>query len=183
MAFTSITPLSPYTFVGATTGTRGAGGLVPTPQPGDQGKLLQGDGTWSSNLSFDSSGSATFEHAISETSQNSFSTSLSSGVNINVSAGTVILGSGVGTITGFNFINIPETVNRATTVSLVLLNTGSYTYSKTCTVNGTSVPAGIRWAAGASPIATTGTDVLSFGIIRDSSNNIRVFGFSNTNLF
>jgi len=50
MAFTSLTPLSPYTFVGATTGTRGAGGLVPTPNAGEQGKFLKGDGTWAGSL-------------------------------------------------------------------------------------------------------------------------------------
>lgn len=50
MAFTSITSLSPYTFVGATSGTRGAGGLIPTPQAGDQGKFLKGDGTWTNSV-------------------------------------------------------------------------------------------------------------------------------------
>jgi hypothetical protein len=46
MAFTSITSLSPYTFVGATSSIPGAGGLIPTPQAGDQEKFLKGDGTW-----------------------------------------------------------------------------------------------------------------------------------------
>lgn len=212
MAFTSITPLSPYTFVGATTGARGAGGLIPTPQAGDQGKLLQGDGTWSSSFylrsgvqednfydcgisgahvfrgaanehfRIDGSGAAIFSNAISETSQNSFTTTLGAGVNIDLAAGTVLLGSGDATITGFNFTNVPQATNRSTTASVFLSNTGSFSYGRTCTVNGTNVAGGIRWSAGVTPTASTGVDILTFAIVRDNSSNVMVFGFSTTNL-
>lgn len=92
MAFTSITPLSPYTFVGATTGTRGAGGLVPTPQPGDQGKFLRGDGTWAGSLGAVGGGT----NAIFwENDQNvTVNYSITSGKNA-VSAGPITIANGI----------------------------------------------------------------------------------------
>lgn len=40
-------PTLPTNFTGATSSTAGTNGLVPAPAAGDQGKVLMGDGTWS----------------------------------------------------------------------------------------------------------------------------------------
>lgn len=53
-------------FVGATAGTDGASGFVPTPVAGQQGSVLLGDGTWSTGVSF-ISGAATFQNASNST--------------------------------------------------------------------------------------------------------------------
>jgi len=73
MAFSSITPLSPYTLVGATSGNYGAGGLVPTPNPGDQSKYLKGDGTWALAGSIQGSGSDEVFFLNDRTVNNSYS--------------------------------------------------------------------------------------------------------------
>ena len=44
------TAVTPSDFTGATSGTAGANGLVPAPSAGDNGKVLQGDGTWTNRL-------------------------------------------------------------------------------------------------------------------------------------
>lgn len=127
-------------------------------------------------------GNFVFFDAISETTQNSFSTSVGAGLNFDVTSGTVFLGSGSSNITGFNFINVPTNNNRSLTVSAMLLNTGSYTYGDSCTINGSNVAGGVRWPLGIQPTATTGTDILTFSIIRDNAGNTRVFAFTTTNL-
>lgn len=43
----SNTPTPPTNFTGATSSTAGTNGLVPAPAAGDQGKVLMGDGSWS----------------------------------------------------------------------------------------------------------------------------------------
>ena len=127
-------------------------------------------------------GNFVFFDAISETTQNSFSTSVGAGLNFDVTSGTVFLGSGSSNITGFNFINVPTNNSRSLTVSTMLLNNTSYIYGDACTVNGTLIPGGVRWAGGSIPYATTGTDILTFSIVRDNAGTTRVFGFGATNL-
>lgn len=127
-------------------------------------------------------GNVLFLDSISETAQNSFTTSIGSNMNIDVAAGTIFLGSGSTNITGFSFSNVPTSNSRGITLTTMILNSGSYSYPKICTVNGTNVAGGVRWPNNYQPAATTGTDVLTFSIVRDSASNIRVFGFSATNL-
>lgn len=92
MAFSSLTSLSPYTFIGATTGSRGAGGLVPTPGSGDVGKFLRGDGSWGGSLGAAGGGtdSLFYENDIIMNSNYSIST----GKNA-MSAGPITIQNGI----------------------------------------------------------------------------------------
>lgn len=128
-------------------------------------------------------GNVLFFDAITETSQNAFNTTIAGGsLTFNVQAGTVILGSASSSITGYNFNNVPTGNNRCLTLTAMILNTGSYTYGDLCAINGSGIPGGCRWAYGVTPVATTGTDVLTFSIVRDSAGTTRVFGFSTINV-
>lgn len=136
----------------------------------------------SERLRVENDGNVLFLDSISETAQNAFTTSIGANMNVDVSAGTIFLGSGSTNITGFNFSNVPTSNSRGVTITTMILNSGAYSYPKTCTVNGTNVAGGVRWPNNFQPAATTGTDVLTFSIVRDNASNIRVFGFSATNL-
>lgn len=136
----------------------------------------------SERIRVENDGNVLFLDSISETAQNAFTTSIGSNMNIDVGAGTIFLGSGSTNITGFSFSNVPTSNSRGITITTMILNSGSYTYPKTCTVNGTNIAGGVRWPNNYQPGATTGTDILTFSIVRDNASNTRVFGFSATNL-
>lgn len=92
MAFTSLTSLSPYTFIGATTGTRGAGGLVPTPNPADAGRFLKGDGTWAGSVGAVGGGSNALFWENDQTMTVNYT--ITSGKNA-MSAGPITIANGV----------------------------------------------------------------------------------------
>jgi hypothetical protein len=128
-------------------------------------------------------GNVLFLDAVTETSINAFNTTIPGGNLIfNVQNGTVVLGSASSSITGYNFNSVPTGGNRSITVTAMILNTGSYTYGDLCAVNGSGIPGGVRWAYGVAPVATTGTDVLTFSVVRDSTGATRVFGFTTSNM-
>lgn len=77
---------------GASSGTAGASGLVPTPSAGDEGKYLKGDGTWGTVSS--SSGANTDLSNLTATGESHFQAPLVSGTNIKTINNTSLLGSG-----------------------------------------------------------------------------------------
>jgi len=69
---------------------------------------------------------------------------------------------------------------QSVTVTLIIDASAASTYGDGCTVDGTSVPTGVRWSGGSPPIATSNTDILTFLIVKDSAGNLRVYGQGNT---
>jgi hypothetical protein len=115
---------------------------------------------------------------------NSFNTTLaptSGALTINTLLGTCVLGTLTSSVTSWNFTNVPTDSGKSTMVSVVLSGNTAYTYGDACTVNGASVSGGIKWCAGIVPTSTSGTDIISFLIIRDQSGTVQVFGSATTN--
>jgi hypothetical protein len=115
---------------------------------------------------------------------NSFNTTLaptSGTLTINTLLGTCVLGTLNSSVTLWDFTNVPTDSGKSTMVSVVLSGNTAYTYGDACTVNGASVSGGIKWCAGIVPTATSGTDIISFLIIRDQSGTVQVFGSATTN--
>lgn len=120
---------------------------------------------------------------VSETVVNNFNTTLapSSGTfTINTSTGTVILGDLNASVTTWAFTNVPTTNSKATTITLIINGDTSQTYGDACTVNGTSISGGVKWAGGSAPTATNNFDILTFTIVREGAGTINVFGSANT---
>jgi hypothetical protein len=92
MAFSSITNTAAYTFIGATSGTVGVGGLIPAPNAGDQKKFLRGDGLWSFPSGAVGGGNDAIFFENDATMRNDYT--ISSGRNA-MSAGPITIESGV----------------------------------------------------------------------------------------
>lgn len=73
-------------FTGATAGDAGASGLVPAPAAGDQGKFLQGDGTWT-NPTMPTVNDATITITQGGVTKGSFTLNQASGDTIALDAG------------------------------------------------------------------------------------------------
>ena len=69
---------------------------------------------------------------------------------------------------------------QSLTVTLIIDASTASTYGDGCTVDGASIPTGVRWSGGSPPIATSNTDILTFLIVKDSSGTVRVYGQGNT---
>jgi hypothetical protein len=123
---------------------------------------------------------------ITETSVNNFNTTLSpsSGtLTIDTSVGTVILGDLNASVITWAFTNVPTANNRATTITLIIDGDTSQTYGEACSVNGSTIVGGVKWAGGSAPASTDAFDIISFTIVKDGAGTINVFGSGNTNLF
>ena len=69
---------------------------------------------------------------------------------------------------------------QSLTITLIIDASTASTYGDGCTVDGASIPTGVRWSGGSPPIATSNTDILTFLIVRDSAGLTRVYGQGNT---
>ena len=69
---------------------------------------------------------------------------------------------------------------QSLTITLIIDASTASTYGDGCTVDGASIPTGVRWSGGSPPIATSNTDILTFLIVKDSSGTVRVYGQGNT---
>ena len=69
---------------------------------------------------------------------------------------------------------------QSITITLIIDASTASTYGDGCTVDGNSIPTGVRWSGGSPPIATSNTDILTFLIVKDSGGTIRVYGQGNT---
>ena len=69
---------------------------------------------------------------------------------------------------------------QSLTITLIIDASTASTYGDGCTVDGASIPTGVRWSGGSPPIATSNTDILTFPIVRDSAGLTRVYGQGNT---
>lgn len=117
-----------------------------------------------------------------EKSANAFSTSLTpsaGSLSIDTTSGNVVLGALSASVTEWAFTNVATTYSRVTTIAVIIDGNTSYTYGSSCSVNGTSVTGGVLWTDGVAPTATSGTDILSFIIVKDSAGTIKVFGSAN----
>jgi hypothetical protein len=125
-----------------------------------------------------------FEGAITEKIVSTFGTNIPStnGVlNIDVNLGTVVVGVLTQSVSTWAFTGVNTEAAKATTVTLIIDSDSLLGYGETCTVNGTTIPGGVRWGGGIAPLPTNNEDILSFTIARDSSGTIRVYGSSALN--
>ena len=120
---------------------------------------------------------------ITETVVNDFNTTLSpsSGtLTVDTSTGTIFLGDINASVTTWAFTNVPTVNSKATTVSIVIDGDAAQTYGDDCSVNGSAVSGGVKWAGGPAPTATDNFDIITFTIVIDSAGTINVFGVGNT---
>ena len=125
-----------------------------------------------------------FEGSITEKISSTFGTNIpsTSGVmNINVNAGTVIVGVLTEAVSTWAFTGVNTEASKATTVTLIIDSDSLLGYGETCTVNGTNITGGVRWGGGIAPLPTNNEDILSFTIATDSTGTIRVYGSSALN--
>jgi hypothetical protein len=125
-----------------------------------------------------------FEGSITEKLSSTFGTNIpsTSGVmNINVNAGTVIVGVLTEAVSTWAFTGVNTEASKATTVTLIIDSNSLLGYGETCTVNGTNITGGVRWGGGIAPLPTNNEDILSFTIATDSTGTIRVYGSSALN--
>jgi surface antigen len=121
---------------------------------------------------------------ITETSVNNFNTALapSSGtLTVDTSAATVVLGDLNASVTTWAFTNVSTTNSKATTVTLIIDGDTAQTYGDACSVNGSSITNGVKWAGGVAPSASNNYDIITFTIVRDSGGTINVFGSGTVN--
>ena len=69
---------------------------------------------------------------------------------------------------------------QSLTITLIIDASAASTYGDDCTVDGNSIPTGVRWSGGSPPLATSNTDILTFLIVKDSAGTVRVYGQGNT---
>jgi hypothetical protein len=121
---------------------------------------------------------------ITETSVNNFTSTLSPStgtLTVDTSAATVVLGDLDASVTTWAFTNVPAVNNKATTVTLIIDGDTAQTYGDACSVNGTAITNGVKWAGGVAPDATNNYDILTFTIVRDGAGTINVFGSGTVN--
>lgn len=119
-----------------------------------------------------------------EKSANAFDTALSpaSGtLTVDTSNGNAVLGALSASVTTWAFTNVPTDNSKVTKVTAVIAGNTSYTYGDACSVNGTAITGGVQWSGGSAPASTSGTDIVTFIIVRDSAGTIKVFGDAVTN--
>lgn len=129
-------------------------------------------------------GLANFEKAVTEKVASDFGTNftMSSGVlNIDCSNSSIIVGTLPESVSTWAFTGISTENGKSTTITLIIDSSSLLTYGENCTVNGTSIPGGVRWNGGIAPITTDNEDFLSFAIVRDNAGTIRVYGSSSLN--
>jgi hypothetical protein len=119
-----------------------------------------------------------------EKSANAFNTSLapaSGTLTVDTSSGNAVLGALSASVTTWAFTNVPTDNSKVTKVTAVIAGNTSYTYGDACSVNGTAITGGVQWSGGSAPASTSGTDIVTFIIARDSAGTIKVFGDAVTN--
>jgi hypothetical protein len=132
----------------------------------------------------DLAGSGLNLNSITETVADAFNTVLapSTGtLTINTLLATVFLGDINASVTTWAFTNVPTDNSKATTVTLIIDGDVAQTYGDACSVNGTAVSGGIKWAGGTAPDASNNFDILTFTIVRDNVGTVNVFGSSSVN--
>ena len=142
-----------------------------------------------SRITGDSSGNVAVAKTLhagryTETVSNAFNTALapSSGtLTVDTSTGNCVLGGLNASVSTWAFTNVPTDNSKVTTVTAVLAGNASYTYGDACSVNGSAVSGGIMWSGGTAPTATSGTDIVTFVIVKDSAGTVKVFGSATTN--
>jgi hypothetical protein len=102
-------------------------------------------------------------------------------MNVDVSAGTVIVGVLTESVSTWAFTGVNTEASKATTVTLIIDSDSLLGYGETCSVNGTNITGGVRWGGGIAPLPTNNEDILSFTIATDSTGTIRVYGSSALN--
>ena len=153
------------------------------------GKIYIIDAGIGPDISINTTGICTFSgvtnlNQVTETVVYAFNTTLapSSGtLTLDTSLGTVFLGDLNASVTTWEFTNVPTTNSKATTITAILDGDTGQTYGDACSVNGSAISNGVKWAGGSSPTSTNNFDILSFIIVKDSSGTINVFGSGNTN--
>lgn len=113
---------------------------------------------------------------------NSVLNSINGTFTIDVSQGTVILGNLDFSVTTWAFTNVPTQNGVAVTVTVINDANTSRTYGDACTVNGVSLPIGVKWPGGFPPTASTAIDIIKFTIIRDAGGTIHVYGSGSTGI-
>lgn len=129
-------------------------------------------------------GLANFEKAVTEKVASNFGTNFSSTagtLSINCSDSSVILGTLTESVSTWAFTGISTENGKSTTITLIIDSSSLLTYGENCTVNGVSIPGGVRWNGGIAPITTDNEDFLSFAIVRDNVGSVRVYGSSSLN--
>ncbi|NBP03467.1 MAG: hypothetical protein EBU90_25930, partial [Proteobacteria bacterium] len=126
---------------------------------------------------------------LTEVVVNNFNTTLtptSGTLTIDTSLGSVILGDLIGTlfgnsITNWAFTNVSTANGKATTITVIIDGDTAQTYGDACSVNGTAITGGIKWAGGSTPTASNNYDIIAFTIIKDNNGTINVFGSATVN--
>lgn len=123
----------PSVMTGATAGDAGTSGLVPAPAAGDQGKFLQGDGSWANPTATTAWGNITGTLSDQTDLKNALDgkqDTLTAGTNINITGSTIsatdttYTGSDGVTLTGTNFTNSGvRSVSSGTTNGTISVNT------------------------------------------------------------
>ena len=119
-----------------------------------------------------------------ETVANTFATSLapSTGtLTVDTSVGNAVLGTLSASVTTWAFTNVSADNSKVTSLTVVLAGNASYTYGDACSVNGSAISNGVMWSGGVAPTATSGTDIITFIIVKDSAGTIKVYGSATTN--
>lgn len=128
---------TPGVMTGASAGDAGTSGLVPAPAAGDQGKFLQGDGTWANPTAATAWGNITgtlSDQTDLQSALNAKQDTLTAGTNITITSNTIsatdttYTGSDGITLTGTNFTNSGvRSVASGTTNGTISVNTGGTT--------------------------------------------------------
>lgn len=128
---------TPGVMTGASAGDAGTSGLVPAPAAGDQGKFLQGDGTWANPTAATVWGNITgtlSDQTDLQSALNAKQDTLTAGTNITITSNTIsatdttYTGSDGITLTGTNFTNSGvRSVASGTTNGTISVNTGGTT--------------------------------------------------------
>ena len=128
---------TPGVMTGASAGDAGTSGLVPAPAAGDQGKFLQGDGTWATPTAATAWGNITgtlSDQTDLQSALNAKQDTLTAGTNITITSNTIsatdttYTGSDGITLTGTNFTNSGvRSVASGTTNGTINVNTGGTT--------------------------------------------------------
>jgi hypothetical protein len=146
--------------------------------------LFEAQNSSGTALSLIDSGGTVHSKRFTETVANAFNTTLapSSGtLTVDTSVGNAVLGALNAAVTTWAFTNVPTENSKATTVTVILAGNATYTYGDACSVNGSAVANGVVWSGGAVPVATSGTDIITFVIVKDSAGTVKVFGSGTTN--
>ena len=103
-------------------------------------------------------------------------------LTIDTSQGTAFCGALSNPVTTWAFTNVPTTNGKLITVTVILQGSATNTYGDACSVNGTSITNGVKWAGGLAPTSTNNIDIISFILMKDNSGTVFVIGSSSTNI-